>query len=320
MLSDLDSISGNKILLNLEPNRIRIADWLLNHSREVDEILNHRGALLIRGLGVRSNTQFARVLMSLFASELLPYNHRSTPRTALKDNIYTATEYRADQEIVQHNEQAYTNVWPMRIGFYCQKEAEVGGETPIADSRQVYENMPASIRDEFEKRSLMYIRNFSDIDLPWQEVYQTSSKDEVAHYCKQNGIVHEWVDENHLRTKQVLPASRVHPVAKVPVWFNQAHLFHASAIGESLSLALKESRGLENLPRNVCYGDGEAIPDDVIMEIRRVYDAYKVSFRWERGDVLLLDNMLFSHGREAFEGERSVLTGMARSSQEYAWT
>jgi hypothetical protein len=45
--------------------------------------------------------------------------------------------------------------------------------------------------------------------------------------------------------------------------------------------------------------------------IRSAYEQTKIKFPWQKNDVLLLDNMLFSHGREPYTGARKVLVGMA---------
>lgn len=48
--------------------------------------------------------------------------------------------------------------------------------------------------------------------------------------------------------------------------------------------------------------------------IRRAYEVETYRFQWQRGDVLLLDNMLVSHShshsRTPFTGKRQVLVAM----------
>ncbi len=96
-----------------------------------------------------------------------------------------------------------------------------------------------------------------------------------------------------------------------PVWFNQAHLFHASSLAPALLETLMDIVGLEGLPRNVYYGDGSSLEESALEEIRGVLAEAAVHFPWSRGDILMLDNMLTAHGRTPFEGERQVLVAMA---------
>jgi alpha-ketoglutarate-dependent taurine dioxygenase len=69
----------------------------------------------------------------------------------------------------------------------------------------------------------------------------------------------------------------------------------------------------EELPRNVYFGDGSPIDVDDLDQIRAAYDALKFHFDWQKDDILLLDNMLYTHGRQPFAGERKILVGMAGS-------
>lgn len=310
-LADLKPVGGIPLLLNVEASGIPATSWAQEHQHDVRGLLEANGALLIRGLDVPGSSQFGRILSTLFGSELVEYVYRSTPRTELRGNVYTATEYPASEVIPQHNENSYSRHWPNRIGFLCMLPSETGGETPIGDSRVIYEMLPASIRDTFEEKGVMYVRNYSDLDLPWSVVFQTDDKKLVEAYCEENELSFEWFDNGALRTTQINPATAVHPVTGDKIWFNQAHLFHVSNLGSDMADTLIASLGEENLPRNAYYGDGSPIEPEALDTIRAAYEQTKIKFTWQKNDLLLLDNMLFTHGRESFTGARKVLTGMA---------
>ncbi len=290
-----------------------LAEWAATHRADIEKRLLKVGAILFRGFGVGSEGQLERFLQGL-SGDLLEYSYRSTPRKRVAGNIYTSTEYPADQHIPLHNELSYTRAWPMRIAFCCLKAAQQGGETPIADSRRVYEAIDPTVRERFASRQVMYVRTYGGgLDLPWEEVFQTSDRNGVEEFCRTHDIEFEWKDDNRLRTRQICQAVATHPVTAEPVWFNQAHLFHISALPPQVRESLLSAQKEEDLPRNVYYGDGSPIELDALTEIRRVLREATVTFRWQDGDVLLLDNMLAAHGRTPFVGPRKIVVGMAQT-------
>lgn len=307
----IQEISGTEMLLEVDDHRHDVKAWAHEEKGFVNEHLSSHGALLVRGFEEITSTDFAATLKILFGEELLNYNYRSTPRTGLANNVYTATEYHNSEVIPQHNEKSYANSWPLRIGFLSSKKAREGGNTPISDSREAYMRIPREVVEEFERKGVMYVRNYGNIDLPWSEVFQTEDKVEVERFCKANDIDFVWT-ENGLRTKQVNQATATHPHSGEKVWFNQAHLFHVSNLKPDVMEGLLEYLGEENLPRNTFFGDGTPLDVEVLNLIRQVYDETKITFDWQEGDLLLLDNMLYTHGREPYEGEREVLVGMAQ--------
>lgn len=285
--------------------RVRLAEW-------VEHELLTTGAVLFRGFNRVEIAEFQNFAAS-FGHPLLNYEFASTPRNAVSKGIYTSTEYPAHSRISLHGEQSYTREWPLKIWFHCALAATRGGETPIADARQVLRRMPPALRARFAQ-GIIYVRNYSDeIDLPWQQVFNCSERVVVEEFCARNDIQCEWLPNNGLRTRQLCQAIAVHPRTGEAVWFNQAHLFHSSALDAELRDTLIDIYGEENLPRNTYYGDGSVIPDDDLATVRAVLDSCKVIFPWENGDVLMLDNMLTMHAREPFEGPRKVVVAMAES-------
>ncbi|HLX06548.1 MAG TPA: TauD/TfdA family dioxygenase [Thermoanaerobaculia bacterium] len=273
--------------------------------------LRQHGAVLLRGFAVGGVAGFETALRRLFG-ELLDYSYRSTPRSLVASRIYTSTEYPADRAIPLHNEMSYTRSWPRKIGFFCMLPAEQGGATPIADSRGVLRRLSPQVRERFRAQGVLYVRNYGKhLDLPWQDVFQTGDPAEVERLCRHLGLDFTWGEDGRLRTRQVCQAVALHPDTGEEVWFNQAHLFHVSSLGEELAAMLLAAASEDDLPRNTCFGDGSAIAPAALAEIRAAFAAETIVFPWQQDDVLLLDNMLIAHGREPYRGARRVVVGMA---------
>ncbi len=62
---------------------------------------------------------------------------------------------------MQHCEMSYVKQPPISLFFYCHVEPDYGGETPICNFRKVYADMDPKIREEFDKRGLITVRNYS---------------------------------------------------------------------------------------------------------------------------------------------------------------
>jgi alpha-ketoglutarate-dependent taurine dioxygenase len=280
--------------------RERIGGWLLEH-----------GAILLRGFAVDSAEQF-RELARAVTPGLLDYQERAAPRVEVAKHVFTSTEYPADQAIPLHHEMSYSHNWPGKIWFFCLQPAERGGATPIVDDRELFPRLDAAIKRRFLERRVMYVRNYGGgVDLPWQEVFQTRERAEVEAYCRQARMECEWRDGDRLRTRAVRQVVATHPRTGDTVWFNHAHMFHVSNLEPSVRAALLAEFDEDELPRNAFYGDGSPIEDAVLDEIRALYRSLAVTFPWQRGDVLLLDNVLASHGREPFTGPRRIVVAMA---------
>ncbi|MDR5815299.1 TauD/TfdA family dioxygenase [Caballeronia sp. LZ033] len=278
----------------------------------VDAAKLQYGGALLRGFTPLDAAQFNAFAAS-FGKPLLSYEFGSTPRSRIEKDVYSSTEYPADQWIDQHNEQSYTLKWPGSIWFYCTVAAQSGGATPVADSRLVHARLSPALRERFAEHGVMYVRNYGNgLDLPWEQVFGTEDRAEVERYCGAHRIDFEWLDDGEaLRTRQVCQSELRHPLTGESVWFNQAHLFHVSNLPEPVREALLDVVDEDRLPRNTFFGDGTPIDAAMLDEIRAVYHDTMLAFPWQAGDALVLDNLLMSHGRAPFAGPRRVLVAMS---------
>jgi alpha-ketoglutarate-dependent taurine dioxygenase len=290
---------------------VSLDTWLAHQRTRWEELLHTQGALLFRGFGVRTREDLEE-LATAASGGLMDYTYRSTPRSAVGGRVYTSTEYPADQSIPMHNEMSYTTSWPLRIWFFCDQPSEQGGETPLADSRRVWARLDPALRRRFAEKNVLYVRNYgAGLDLTWENVFQTTDRTLVESFCRDAGIELEWKEGNRLRTRQRCQAVARHPATGETVWFNQAHLFHRSSLPPEVLAALLDNMAEEDLPRDTFYGDGTPIELSVLEEIRGVYAEESVTFPWQKGDVLMVDNMLVAHGRRPFSGPRKILVAMA---------
>lgn len=299
-------------------SEVDLPAWIRSNQIVVDDLALSAGAVLMRGFDVRGPTSF-RAVMDAISPDVLTYGERSSPRTEVSSGVYTSTDYPKDQHILLHNENSYATNWPLRVVFTCDQPASSGGRTPLADSRKILARLSPATVAKFDERGVLYVRNYlPGISLSWQVAFQSERKEDVESYCAASDITTEWVDDTHLRTSHVRPAIRSHPTTGQRSWFNHALFFHVSSLPEDIREGLLALLPEEDLPYNTYYGDGSAIEEDTLAEVRAAYDAETVGFDWERDDVLLVENMITAHGREPFEGQRRILVSMSDASRKGA--
>ncbi len=289
---------------------IDLSDWIAGNLTYLDEKLLLHGGILFRGFDLHTQEDFQKVLDATKV-ELINYSESSTPRKQLGSHVYTSTEFPPDQVIALHNELSTAATFPLKIWFFALQPPQQGGETPIADVRNVYKRLSKAVQEEFASRGWMVVRNYNDGFGPtWQEAFHTADKSEVEDYCRRNAITLEWKDHYRLRTWQVRPAITTHVKTGEVLWFNHMAFWHISSLNPAVRESLLREFAEQDLPFHTYYGDGGRIEAAVIDEVRAAYRDETISFPWEKGDLLMLDNMLIAHGRNSYTGPRRILVGM----------
>jgi len=292
-------------------DKLNAMSWAESNRDWVEARLLEHGAVLFRGFDLTGSQAFLDFCHAV-SPDLLDYTERAAPRSEVQKQVYTSTEFPADQVIPLHHEMSYSHNWPTKLFFFCDLPAESGGATPLVSDRQIFDRIPEEIKRRFLEKKVMYVRNYGEgVDLSWREAFQTEDRSAVEDYLRRSHTEFEWRDGDRLRTRAVRQAVATHPKTGDTVWFNHAHMFHQSNLKPEVRNALLEEFAEDELPRNAFYGDGEPIPDAILDTIRGVYDAAAIAFDWQRGDVLMVDNFLMSHGRQPFSGPRRILVAMA---------
>ena len=306
-------IDGQALPLLIEP---LLADldpvhWALQARVWINEQLRTHGGLLFRGFNLPDAAAFEQFAQAIEPDLYGTYG--DLPKNTSGKNIYHSTPYPEQHMILFHNESSHLPQWPRKQWFFCETPAPRGGCTPIVDCRQVLARLPENIVARLKTLGLLYVRHFTDkLDVRWQDFFKTEQREEVERQCRQTGMQWEWLGADNLRIAQHCPAIVAHPDTGELSFFNQVQLHHCACLEPEVRANLINLFGLGNLPRNVYYGDGSVIEDEVMEVIGAAYEDCAVRFTWQKGDMVMLDNMLVAHARDPFEGERKICVAMGQ--------
>ena len=144
-----------------------------------------------------------------------------------------------------------------------------------------------------------------------QDFYKIDERAQLEAFLRSRDIEFEWKGEV-LQTRIRAPAVARHPKTRELVWFNQIQLHHPRMLEAKVYSGLKGLFGKESeFPRYVCFGDGTPIGSDVVDEISQALTKHAVNIAAKNGDVIFNDNMLVSHSRLPYRGQRKVCVALA---------
>jgi hypothetical protein len=305
-----------------------LADWLRENRVRLTKARDQYGAVLLRGFQAINSPPAYSAILDVIAPNLMDYVGGSAPRHVVYGRITTASELPENWSLALHQEMAYQRTRPDALTLFCETPANEGGETPIADARVVTQRIDPGVRARFDRygiqvrRALPYRQAEGRIPRPWPAVLGTNNREEANRIAKEMNWTIDWeADDSMFLWQEVLPPFQTHPRTGERVWANQVH-YHTPECWLRWALrdrreedAAKLRKQMKETPEQldqVFLGDGTRVSGEDTEHIWDVLERSEIPVRWQRCDVLLLDNILAMHGRRAFRGPRSILVGLIR--------
>ncbi|KAI1379089.1 Clavaminate synthase-like protein [Hypoxylon crocopeplum] len=279
------------------------------------------GALLFRGLPIHNADEFSR-----FAHAFGYKPHEIigivVDRPLLAPNVAPANESPKEVLIYNHNESPQVPHAPEYIFFYGHKVAAKGGETPISSSLELFhraqQEIPEFIDELAEKGILSRVTYKVDKqyaggstlkqafgkeiqDGDDEATKRAKIEAQIARYGRGKYTTWEWTDDGVVLTHK-LPAIRSQPGTGLPTLFTGLAAYYKNA---QVNVAAGR-----NITQQL-FGDGTPIPEKYLARLAEITDEIRVLHKWQRGDVLVYDNIIAQHGREPWEGEQSDRVVMA---------
>jgi alpha-ketoglutarate-dependent taurine dioxygenase len=285
--------------------------WARTEKESLRALRLRHGALLFRGFRFSEPKDFQE-FVALFAN-LQTYQGGASQRSKVDGMVYTSTDMASHYEISQHHESAYTPAMPAIIGFFCAQPSETDGQTPLADARRVTARLPDELKSKFAAKGLRYVNNLPDrfgFGKSWQAQFQSEDREAVEAQLREGGYEWTWQPNGALRTELRCDALLPHPETDELLWVNQADHWHPSGLHGQTRAKLAKVLREEDFPMNVTFGDGSPVAESDLDVVRDAVRAEKTQFDWEKGDVLICDNFLVSHGRRSYTGDRKVYVAL----------
>ena len=293
-------------------------DWFHAGKNHFDRLASVHGALLLRGFPLRETQDFQRA-MERYPLNNLGYTAGYVPRRQLAERVFESTQAPRQHALRLHQEMSYLPSFPRMLSFFSRRSASVGGETPLADCRELERRLPRRLWEGVKARGVRYERNYAApgsqadrtvyIGKSWTAAFGTEDPAQAEALCRSMGLEPVWRDDGSLSTLYSAPGFVQHPLTGETVWFNQIgpQNLHRRSLGEARWRALVADRPAGSyLHSNATYGDGEDIDEEDLDALFDAFEDLAVTIRWRDGDLMLIDNILTAHGRNPYEGERDV--------------
>ncbi|MEM6415800.1 MAG: TauD/TfdA family dioxygenase [Pseudomonadota bacterium] len=253
---------------------------------DVLSAFKENGVLLFRGFSVSTAT------FKSFTDQVCPgfmnYEGGASARSKVdgESTVLSVTEPTMLHPIPLHGEMYYTKRKPSTLFFYCEKPADVDGETTVADGVEIFKKLQRQTRKFFTDNRIKYICTYPDGR--WQQLFKTDTIDDVKAYCEQNELTVYQHDDNSIVTEYRAAAISTPLYCSEPAFINNI-----------FTMVRWEQAGF-NL-RIVRDENGDKLPAEIIDDIQRVERDLTLPVKWQPGDVLMVDNSRMLHGRRGFE-------------------
>lgn len=319
------------------PSADELGPFAAEYGASVREQLSTSGCLLFRGFPLKSAQDFEDFLDTLQIPLSDNYDGGVSPRRAITSKVFTSTEAGGKFLIPPHNEMSYLPRRPSSIAFFCDIEPEQYGETPIFHTRAMPHDLPAEIVRKMRDLGILY-RRFSahkpsrwNVEKTLDQVFGTNERQGVQAMLDAMQARSVWDANGNVTFDVLTPAFVRHPATGAEclnlVIFNKhAHGLDTALFKERWSplqfvLANAMIRWSQSRPRpfmKTLWGDGTEITRQETQTIQHNAWRHSLLFRWKKGDVLLLDNILWGHGRLNVKGPRRILAALGKPYDVFA--
>lgn len=276
-------------------------DWLRDNA---SRLWPGHGLALLRGLPIRSADDVAAVRAAIGARPCEPAELFAV-RTRFGPGVLAPQRWPPDRMLCPQHEQSYSLEFPGLLLHACLRAPDAGGAALLCDAAAVLAHLPPDLVHRFRLHGWLLARVLRErVGTSWRDAFGADDRAAIEEFVAHNEMAHEWLADGSLRTVRLRPATIHHPVTGAECWFNHAAFLNEWSLDPDEREVLLDAFGPGLLPTNTFCGDGSPLTRAEVLEIEATYRKLSFAVPMRAGDVLLVDNIRFAHGREPYRGDR----------------
>jgi hypothetical protein len=164
--------------------------------------------------------------------------------------------------------------------FGCLAPPKLYGQTTICDGVKVVKRMPPKLMNVFKERRLLYkdlckgsrLRMWFSSDTPGDDQLNNPPEGCPYEFVREGGTIYS-----------MFTAPALHKT-----------MFSGELSWGNFLLFDRYTRHRNNLP---VFENGSIVSDALVAAVKNITDKIEVAIKWKQGDLLMLDNTRFMHGR-----------------------
>lgn len=313
--------------------------WIKNNRKYIHEKLNSIGGILFRGFDIKTAHDFEKIAKLIDKNLCTSHPFDGGARMWLTKYIYEAdiTEYTsAPLPVPFHNEDSYIPYLPSTLMFCCIKPAEFGGESIISDCRKVFSSLPLNLQKKYSAKTIKMTFAHSD-SLFLVNSCIPKNEEEIKKFAKKYGASNcKRIGEDETEFTFDVPAVIKTKNHKQTSYIGRVHFADYLTFALDIFLSYRSRKKFShrvmmcwliiqciakhfrdvgasyfkaNKRRHWCtFGNNEPIPLSDQIKITFAFWRNSVTFPLESSDILVLNNLLISHGRLPYKGKRIILS------------
>lgn len=298
--------------------------------QRMHEMFEKTGLVLLTNTGLTEYVQMHPWAEVIVSEGMTEYKAGANPRNSVSElvNVFD-TGAPKEAHLHYHTEMAYVGKSCTRLAFCVSDAVQGKGEMFVSDKLQATDYiMKTEFGQKMKELGICYIRNLTNrkyyeehgiaengVYNHWQHSFGVETVEEVEAIAKDTGLQIEWDENQFLKTKYYVSAFEYFPqmdrnviyssLADDSVWFDTWPGVMDLPTMSNFKKATPTDR-----PLKLVFGDDSELSREELELYIGMYDKFGIPLRWQVGDVAMVCNYRFAHGRPAYsldEGEKRTL-------------